>query len=212
MVVAIVVTAVHWLILPPERPVHWVTIIEACSAEGQYIAPLVLFKGKELQSSWFPENIPSDRYFQCTENAFTSNQVGLNWLQQVFLPQTENDGGTQLLLCDNHGSHITVPFMFNCYTHGVQLLFMPSHSWHILQPLDVGVFLILKREYRKCQELPTTKALASVTLHPRAVPRAGPEHRDRRLPASSLSSPFLTTGVIIVLRLNLPSLLLIAYF
>ena len=133
--------------MPENR--DWVTIIEACSAEGQYTSPLVLFKGKELQSTWFPKEIPSDWYFRCTENAFTSNQVGLDWLQEIFLPQTTNDGGTRLLLCDNHGSHVSVPFMYACYIHDVQLLFMPSHSSHVLQPLDVGVFSVLKRNYRK---------------------------------------------------------------
>ena len=39
--------------------------------------------------------------------------------------------------------------MFGCFYHNVQLVYMPSHSSHILQPLDVSVFSALKRTYRK---------------------------------------------------------------
>ena len=37
---------------------EWGTIIEASSAEGDTIDPLILFKGKELQLTWFSENTP----------------------------------------------------------------------------------------------------------------------------------------------------------
>jgi hypothetical protein len=128
---------------------EWVTVVEACSATGAIIDPLVLFKGKELQSSWFPANTPSNWQFRCTENAFTSNSIGLAWLTEIFLPQTACGAQTRLLLCDNHGSHITVEFMYQCFLNNVQLVYMPPHSSHILQPLDIGVFSALKRHYRK---------------------------------------------------------------
>ena len=127
----------------------WVTIIEACSIDGRSTDPLILFKGKDLQSTWFPPNTPLNWHFRCTENAFTTNAVSLAWLQEIFLPQTFNNGAVRLLLCDNHGSHTTVSFMYQCYMANVQLVYMPSHSSHILQPLDVGVFSSLKRNYRK---------------------------------------------------------------
>ena len=127
----------------------WVSIIEACSIDGRSTDPLILFKGKELQSTWFPPNTPLSWQFRCTENAFTTNSVTLAWLKEIFLPQTFNNGATRILLCDNHGSHTTVLFMYECYMANVQLIYMPSHSSHILQPLDVGVFSALKRSYRK---------------------------------------------------------------
>jgi hypothetical protein len=128
---------------------EWVTILEACSATGDIIAPLVLFKGKNLQSSWFPTETPSNWRFDSTENAFTSNAIGFKWLMEVFLPETACGPQTRLLLCDNHGSHITVDFMYQCFVNNVQMVYLPPHSSHVLQPLDVGVFSVLKRRYRK---------------------------------------------------------------
>ena len=65
---------------------EWGTIIKASSTEGGTIDPLILFKGKELQSTWFPEDTPSNWHFRCTENAYTINDVGLYWLRHIFLP------------------------------------------------------------------------------------------------------------------------------
>jgi hypothetical protein len=139
-------TARSYVKAPENR--DWVTIIEACSADGRTIDPFILFKGKDLQSTWFPPDTPLNWKFRCTENAFTTNKVGLDWLRRIFLPQTENNGAARLLLCDNHASHVSVPFMYECFVQNVQLVFMPSHSSHILQPLDVGVFSVLKAFYR----------------------------------------------------------------
>jgi DDE superfamily endonuclease len=39
--------------------------------------------------------------------------------------------------------------MYLCYQHNVYLLFLPAHTSHILQPLDLSVFSSLKSRYRK---------------------------------------------------------------
>jgi len=39
---------------------EWVSIVEAVSAAGQKLQALVIFKGKSLQTTWFPaQNIPN---------------------------------------------------------------------------------------------------------------------------------------------------------
>ena len=50
---------------------------------------------------------------------------------------------------DGHGSHTSDEFMTICYLNNVHLLFLPMHTSHILQPLDLGCFSSLKAEYRK---------------------------------------------------------------
>jgi hypothetical protein len=41
---------------------EWVSIIEAISATGRSIRPLVIFKGQSLQSTWFPADAPDWHY------------------------------------------------------------------------------------------------------------------------------------------------------
>lgn len=40
-------------------------------------------------------------------------------------------------------------FMYLCYQHKIHLLFLPPHTSHVLQPLDLSVFSPLKHYYRK---------------------------------------------------------------
>jgi 4-hydroxybenzoate polyprenyltransferase len=69
----------------------------------------------------------------------------------VFLPQTEPDdvADARLLIVDGHGSHISDEFMTICYLNNVHLLFLPAHTSHVLQPLDLGYFSSLKTAYRR---------------------------------------------------------------
>lgn len=40
-------------------------------------------------------------------------------------------------------------FMWLCFQHKIHLLFLPLHSSHVLQPLDLSIFSPLKGAYRK---------------------------------------------------------------
>ena len=39
--------------------------------------------------------------------------------------------------------------MWECFRENIYMIFLPPHSSHVLQPLDVGAFSALKRAYRK---------------------------------------------------------------
>ena len=86
-----------------------------------------------------------------SENGWTSNDIAVEWLEKVFLPQTKpNDPSeARLLIVDGHGSHTSDLFMATCYLNNVYLLFLPAHTSHILQPLDLGSFSSLKAAYRR---------------------------------------------------------------
>ena len=49
---------------------------------------------------------------------------------------------------DGHGSHVKVEFMWECKQNNVELLFLPAHSSHVLQPFDLDTFFPLKSRYR----------------------------------------------------------------
>ena len=86
-----------------------------------------------------------------SQNGWTSNYIAVEWLEKVFLPQTEPDDPSEsrLLIVDGHGSHTSDEFMTACYLNNVYLLFIPAHTSHVLQPLDLGCFSSLKAAYRR---------------------------------------------------------------
>ncbi|KAF3770200.1 hypothetical protein M406DRAFT_234132, partial [Cryphonectria parasitica EP155] len=54
-----------------------------------------------------------------------------------------------LLILDGHNSHTSPEFIASCYLNNVFLCFLPAHTSHSLQPLDNGIFAVLKAAYRK---------------------------------------------------------------
>jgi hypothetical protein len=132
---------------PEDR--KWVSIIETISATGVKLQCLVIFKGKHLQSTWFPAQGIPDWLYTTSENGWTSNLIRCKWLQRIFIPNTSpSSGGYRLLLLDGHGSHTPIDFMWLCKVNRIHLLYLPAHSSHLLQPLDLAPFSVLKTRYR----------------------------------------------------------------
>ncbi len=131
----------------------WTTMLECVSATGRLFDPLVVFKGKSVQQQWFPDDngflASLDGWrFTTSQNGWTSNDIALEWLLKVYLP-VPPVGKKRLLIVDGHGSHATDNFMWHCYINDVYLLYLPAHSSHVLQPLDLSFFGPLKTAYRR---------------------------------------------------------------
>ncbi|KAI1006004.1 hypothetical protein K3495_g2217 [Podosphaera aphanis] len=84
---------------------EWVSTIETISATGQKLPCLVIFTKKSLQSTWFPAKGVPNWLYTTSENGWTSNQIGFEWLKRIFLPNTTpHQGQWRLLILDGHGS------------------------------------------------------------------------------------------------------------
>lgn len=60
---------------------EWVSIVEVMSATGEILKCPVLFMGKNLQTSWFPDQ-PPDWLYTTSENGWTSNAIYSEQLKQ----------------------------------------------------------------------------------------------------------------------------------
>jgi hypothetical protein len=129
---------------------EWVSIIETISAEGIRLQALIIFKGQTLQTTWFTSETTPDYQYTASMNGWTCNEIGLAWLDQIFLPQTvvDQEGQYRLLLVDGHKSHATWEFMWKCHENRVIVFYLLPHSSHVLQPLDLACFSLLKGRYR----------------------------------------------------------------
>lgn len=114
--------------------------IECISAAGRAVPPLVISKAKDTNAAWIPTNTPADWRFSTSSSGWTSDSHAYEWLVSVFEPYTRPEDPEQrrLLIMDGHGSHITANVIAHCMEHAIDLLILPPHTSHILQPLDVA--------------------------------------------------------------------------
>jgi hypothetical protein len=87
---------------------EWVTTIEAICADGYSLPLCVIFKGKVAIASWF-NNLPKDWRFKVSDNSWTTDEIGLRWLQKIFILSTNSRvrGRFRLLILDGHRGYLT---------------------------------------------------------------------------------------------------------
>src|SRR5579859_3702914 len=74
---------------------------------------------------------------------------GIKWLTEHFdvvtKAQLNSPDDYRLLLCDGHDSHISAEFVDYAIKNNIEIILLPPHSSHLLQPLDVAIFSPLKK-------------------------------------------------------------------
>lgn len=89
---------------------EWVTVIETINAAGWVLPPMIIFAGKTHHTVWFEDtNLPLNWTIAVSDNGWTTDALGFEWLQSVFEPNTKDHTirTHQLLILDGHSSHLT---------------------------------------------------------------------------------------------------------
>jgi hypothetical protein len=128
---------------------EWITVIQAINADGQAISPFIIGAGQYHLANWYRDsNLPGDWAIATTQNGWTDNETGLEWLKHFDRCTAKRSNSRyRLLILDGHESHHSIEFERYCEENKIIRLCMPPHSSHILQPLDVGCFSVLKSAY-----------------------------------------------------------------
>jgi hypothetical protein len=127
----------------------WITAIPAINADGQSIPPFIIGAGQYHLANWYRDsNLPADWVIATSQNGWTNNELGLEWLKHFDRSTAKRSVSLyRLLVLDGHESHHSVDFERYCQDHKIITLCMPAHASHLLQPLDVGCFSVLKNAY-----------------------------------------------------------------
>ncbi|KAG6989244.1 hypothetical protein FocnCong_v021111 [Fusarium oxysporum f. sp. conglutinans] len=93
----------------------------------------------------------ADWYYVTSDNGWTDNHIAVEWLREVYLPQTqpEDESDARIIILDGHRSHVSDEWMATCFLNNVYCCYLPAHCSHGLQPLDNGPFNASKAAYRK---------------------------------------------------------------
>ncbi|KAI5961426.1 uncharacterized protein KGF55_004049 [Candida pseudojiufengensis] len=133
-----------------------ITVMETISMTGELLNPFIIFNCR-LHTSWF-YNIKNvfDWKFSATKEDWTMNEITMEWLRKVFIPQStaSPDQPPVGLILDEHVSHKSKEIFDVCEENNVILIFIPSNLSKKLQPWDSTPFKNLKNQYHwKLNEL-----------------------------------------------------------
>ena len=130
---------------------EWTTVIQGVNAKGWAIPPFIIFKAGNHLSNWYKEeDLPHNWVIGVSDNGWTTNKLGLDWLKHFDAYTKERTVGShRLLVIDGHESHDSLDFQQYCKDNKIITVCMPPYSSHLLQPLNVGCFSPLKKAYRR---------------------------------------------------------------
>ena len=123
------------------------TIMTCVSASGNVLPPMMIFPRKRAIPDSFKVGAVPNTLFLNSTNGWINSELYLEWLKffRNNIPPTR----PVLLIQDGHTSHMSIEAIEYCKSNEIYILCLPSHTTHILQPLDIGVFKSFKSNFSK---------------------------------------------------------------
>ena len=69
-------------------------------------------------------------------------------VEEVYIPECQAINCIHILHLDGHMSHVSLAAILLCRENNIILICLPSHSSHIPQPLDQGVYCHVKKVWK----------------------------------------------------------------
>lgn len=124
-----------------------ITVIACCNAEGNFLPPFCIFKGKNKKNEWQDCMPPGSDIQMSPKSAYVNAEIFKDWLQNHFIAR--KTPGKVILLLDGHTSHMSVLALELATANDIILIYLPSHTTHYLQPLDRSFFRSLKHYFKE---------------------------------------------------------------
>ena len=89
-----------------------------------YYPPLIIFGGKNMQSTWRGSNALPGTLYGISENGWMTSEVFSEWFHQFCDLVTERP---LLLILDGHLTHVSIPVIMKGMEEDVTILKLPPH-------------------------------------------------------------------------------------
>lgn len=124
-----------------------VTLVCCASAEGRFLPPAIIFKGKNLKPEFKDGLPPGSSVYMNPKSGYINSDLFLKWFKEEFIPRKAT--GRNILVLDGHYSHCSsIALLQAADEHGISLLCLPPHTTHALQPLDKSFFAPFKAFFK----------------------------------------------------------------
>jgi hypothetical protein len=141
------------------------TVVCAMSAAGTYCPPMIIFARKRM-SDLLMKDAPPLAIGAISDNGWINQDLFVRWLQHFIDHVHPTVDRKVLLLLDGHNSHKSLAVIELARDNGVELLCLPPHTTHRLQPLDVTFFGPLKTAYNtECDKFMVNHVAQRITTY-----------------------------------------------
>ena len=125
-----------------------VTVVCCASATGDYVPPLLVFPRARLKPSLM-DHAPQGSVGAANKTGWMQQETFSQWFDHfLHHVQPNSRPAPTLLIMDGHTSHTNnIDVVEKARRNNVQLLVLPSHCTHRLQPLDISFFKSLNSAY-----------------------------------------------------------------
>ena len=145
-----------------------ITVCCAFSAAGHYIPLMFVFPRKRM-SPQLERDGPPGAVYRCSSNGWMTTELFTDWMKHFAEQSNASVDNPVLLVMDNHSSHISLQTYLFCKQKGINIISIPPHTSHRLQPLDLTFFGPLKCAFHKECDL-FMKCHAAEKITPYDVP------------------------------------------
>jgi len=137
------------------------TYLAGISAVGKAVPPLIIHTGKTVGKNW-KNGTPYNSVVRPSPSGWITKEIFFEYSRHMFVKFLKDeglvDGKPHVLMMDYHHAHtFNFDFLQLMKDNNVVVFALPSHTSHILQPLDVVPFAVLKSSWNEQMRLFTQK-------------------------------------------------------
>ncbi len=129
---------------------EWLTINCVVNVTGDILLRFYIFKGEWLRNDYIQFCKPRT-YMAIQKKAWMISFLFKEFLffSKRSIPRGISFTNRHLLIQDGHSSHVTLEAIEQAHEFGLNMVTLPTHTCHALQPFDVSCFKPFKTTFRK---------------------------------------------------------------
>ena len=134
---------------------EWLSVLTSINIVGRSIPHFFILKGKKKKLTDYIHLCKVSSTMAIQEKRYMTSHFFSRWMD-YFIEQLEvmrdlSPFNRHVVILDGHKSHVTLEVIHKAKHHGIDMINLPSHTSHSLQPLNVACFKPFKTAFKACR-------------------------------------------------------------
>ena len=120
------------------RPLVVTTIVTCCSASGIYVPPMMIYKRKRMKPELI-DHAPAGTIGDCSDSGWIDSDLFMTFMEHFTNHIKPSKTNPVLLILVGHKRHTkNLELIDFARDHGIEILSLPPHTSHKLQPISLS--------------------------------------------------------------------------